>query len=184
MEYTLIRSRRRTMALEIKNGKLLLRVPLRTSQAQIRQFLIQYQGWIDSHMAKAQQRQEALARYPVLSEQELAKLTRQAKLVIPQRVAHFAPLVGVTYGNITIRHQRTRWGSCSSRGNLSFNCLLMLAPPEVLDPIVVHELCHRKEMNHSSRFYEEVLRVMPDYHARHAWLKEHGDELLARLPEF
>lgn len=184
MDYTLIRSRRRTMALEIKNGELFLRVPLRTSQGQIRQFLIQHESWIETHMARAQQRQEALAKCPVLSEQELTELTQQAKIVIPQRVAHFAPLVGVTYGNVTIRHQRTRWGSCSGRGNLSFNCLLMLAPPEVLDAIVVHELCHRKEMNHSSRFYEEVLRILPDYHTRHAWLKEHGDELLARLPEF
>lgn len=181
MTYEIIRSPRRSMALEIKNGKLLLRVPLCTSQAQIRQFLIQHQSWIETHMVKAQQRQRELAQYPVLSEQELADLTRQAKVVIPQRVAHFAPLVGVTYGCVTVRHQRTRWGSCSGRGNLSFNCLLMLAPPEVLDAIVVHELCHRKEMNHSSRFYEEVLRVLPDYHTRHHWLKEHGDELLTML---
>lgn len=184
MNYTLIRSRRRTMAMEIKNGKLILRVPLQTSQGQIRQFLIQHQSWIETHMARVQQRQEVLSQCPVLTAQELAELTRRAKEVIPRRVAYFAPLVGVSYGNVTIRHQRTRWGSCSGRGNLSFNCLLMLAPPEVLDAIVVHELCHRKEMNHSQRFYAEVLRVLPDYHARHVWLKDHGDELLARLPDF
>lgn len=184
MDYTLIRSRRRSMALEIKNGKLILRVPLRTSQAQIRLFLQQHQVWIETHMAKAQHRQKELAQHPILTEQELAELTRQAKVFIPQRVAHFAPLVGVTYGTVTIRHQRSLWGSCSGRGNLSFNCLLMLAPPEVLDAIVVHELCHRKEMNHSARFYAEVLRVLPDYHACHNWLKEHSDELLTRLPDF
>ena len=96
-------------------------------------------------------------------------------------MAHYAPLVGVSYGRITIRCQRTRWGSCSSKGNLNFNCLLMLAPPEVLDCIVVHELCHRKEMNHSQRFYAEVLRVMPDYRERYKWLKENGHMLMAML---
>ena len=110
-------------------------------------------------------------------------LADRAAKTIPQRAAYYAPLVGVTYGRITIRKQRSRWGSCSSKGNLSFNCLLMRAPPEVLDSVVVHELCHRREMNHSDLFYAEVLRVCPDYPARRAWLKENGDALLAMLPE-
>ena len=93
----------------------------------------------------------------------------------------WAPTVGKSYGRVTIREQRTRWGSCSAQGNLNFNCLLMLAPPEVLDSVVVHELCHRKEPNHSKRFYAEVLRVLPDYRARQKWLKENGHRLLARL---
>ncbi len=96
-------------------------------------------------------------------------------------MAHFAPLVGVSYGRITIRNQRTRWGSCSGKGNLNFNCLLMLAPPEVLDYVVVHELCHRKEMNHSPRFWAEVARVLPDYQQRRRWLKEHGGALVQRM---
>ena len=106
---------------------------------------------------------------------------REAVRVIPARVAYFAPLVGVTYGRITIRNQRSRWGSCSSKGNLNFNCLLMLAPPEVLDSVIVHELCHRLEMNHSKRFYAHVHRVYPEYDRAHAWLKEHGTELMLRM---
>ena len=98
-------------------------------------------------------------------------------------MAYYAPIVGVSYGRITIRSQRSRWGSCSSNGNLNFNCLLMLVPPGVLDSVVVHELCHRKEMNHSPRFYAEVLRVLPDYRERDRWLKENGAMLMARLPE-
>ena len=74
-------------------------------------------------------------------------------------------------------------GSCSSKGNLNFNCLLMLAPPKVLDSVVVHELCHRKEMNHSKRFYAEVLRVFPDYWAQDKWLKENGNILMSMLGE-
>ena len=82
---------------------------------------------------------------------------------------------------LTIRNQRTRWGSCSGKKNLNFNCLLMLAPPEVLDSVVVHELCHILEMNHSKRFYAHVLRVYPDYYRDHKWLKEHGTELMRRM---
>ncbi|MBQ6684544.1 MAG: M48 family metallopeptidase, partial [Firmicutes bacterium] len=90
------------------------------------------------------------------------------------RVAHYAPLVGVDYGRITIRNQKTRWGSCSSQGNLNFNCLLMLFPDEVIDSVVVHELCHRKHMNHSAKFYKEVERVFPEYRKWHQWLNENG----------
>ena len=102
--------------------------------------------------------------------------------MIPERVSYFAPQVGVTYGNITIRSQRTRWGSCSSKGNLNFNCLLMLVPREVLDYVVVHELCHRKEVNHSPRFWAEVERILPDYKIRQTWLKDNGSQLIGRLP--
>lgn len=116
-----------------------------------------------------------------LTRQEIEALAREAARVIPERVAYYAPKVGVTYGRITIRNQRSRWGSCSAKGNLNFNCLLMLAPPEVLDSVVVHELCHRLEMNHSKKFYAHVLRVYPDYYRDHKWLKEHGIELMRRM---
>lgn len=89
-------------------------------------------------------------------------------------VEYFARQVGVDYGRITIRNQKTRWGSCSSKGNLNFNCLLMLAPAEILDYVVVHELCHRKEMNHSKAFWAEVEKVLPDYRESVKWLKEKG----------
>ncbi len=112
---------------------------------------------------------------------EIHGLADQALQVIPERVKYYAPLVGVTYGKITIRNQKTRWGSCSANGNLNFNCLLMLAPPEVIDSVVVHELCHRKHMNHSREFYEEVRRVYPEYDRCHKWLKEHGSELMRKM---
>ena len=119
---------------------------------------------------------------PPFTEDELARLALRAKEIIPARVAHFAPLVGVTYARVTIRSQRTKWGSCSSKGNLNFNCLLMLMPPDVLDYVVVHELCHRKELNHSPRFWAEVARVMPSYTECEAWLRTNGSALIARLP--
>jgi predicted metal-dependent hydrolase len=109
-------------------------------------------------------------------------LAKTAQKVIPQRVAAYASAVGVNYGRITIRNQHTRWGSCSGKGNLNFNCLLMLAPLEVVDYVVVHELCHRKEMNHSAAFWALVERVLPDYKVRRQWLKDNGSALIARLP--
>lgn len=85
--------------------------------------------------------------------------------------------MGVTYGRITIREQKTRWGSCSSKGNLNFNWRLIFAPEYVLDYVVVHELAHRKEMNHSKAFYAVIESVLPDYQTAKKWLKDHGHEL-------
>ncbi len=113
-----------------------------------------------------------------LTDAERKELIIKAKAVIPQRVQYYAPIVGVDYGRITIRCQRTRWGSCSSKGNLNFNCLLMLMPEKVIDSVVVHELCHRKHMNHSAQFYAEVERVFPEYKKCRAWLKEHGGKII------
>mgnify|MGYP002547163680 CR=1 FL=1 len=85
--------------------------------------------------------------------------------------------MGVSYGRVSIRDQRTRWGSCSGKGNLNFNWKLSLVPDEILDYVVVHELAHRKEMNHSQRFWAEVERILPDYKARRKWLKEFGSQV-------
>ena len=182
MEYEVIRSKRKTITMQLRpDGTLLVRAPLRMSTARIRAFVAENQGWLEKARRRAAAvRQEAVSE-GLLTQEDLKALTGEAKRVIPERVAYYAPLVGVSYGRITIRRQKTRWGSCSAAGNLNFNCLLMLTPPEVLDSVVVHELCHRREMNHSKRFYAEVLRVYPDYYACHRWLKQHGAALLARM---
>ncbi len=116
-----------------------------------------------------------------LSAEDIRALAAEALEVIPKRVAYYAPLMGVTCNRITIRNQKTRWGSCSSKGNLNFNCLLMLCPPEVIDSVVVHELAHRREMNHSKRFYAHVLRVYPEYYKWNKWLKDNGPALIRRM---
>ncbi len=183
MRYQLIRSKRKTIGIQVKDGRVNVRAPLRMPISEIEGFVLRSGDWIEKQIRKQEEMKAKAAANPVerLTRQELEGLAQKALKVIPQRVAYYAPKVGVTYGRITIRNQKSRWGSCSAKGNLNFNCLLMLAPPEVIDSVVVHELCHRLEMNHSKRFYEHVLRVYPDYYKHHAWLKEHGPELMRRM---
>lgn len=182
MEYQLIKSKRKTMSIEIKlDGRIVVRAPLRASKASVVRFLEEHRDWIVNHYKKIREDMEQGGEINPLSPEDIRKLADEAMKVIPQRVAYYAPLIGVTYKRITIRNQKTRWGSCSSKGNLNFNCLLMLTPPEVLDSVVVHELCHLKHMNHSKDFYAEILKVFPDYHIHDKWLKENGNKLMRRM---
>ena len=96
---------------------------------------------------------------------------------IRQRIAVFQPVIGGEFGRVTVRDQRSRWGSCSSKHNLNFNWKLIMAPPQVLDYVVIHELCHLHEFNHSARFWRLVEGVMPEYEVWKKWLKNHGGEL-------
>lgn len=186
--YHLIRSkRRRTLSLELSDKKgLIVRAPMRVSQTEIDRFVNEHRDWIVRNIDKLNRHREELAKkapdsLPRLSMQEIRELAEKGSHIIPQRVRFYADRIGVTYGRITIRNQRSRWGSCSSKGNLNFNCLLMLTPPEVLDSVIVHELCHRKHMNHSQAFYDEIYRVFPDYDRWDKWLKKHGEEIMRRM---
>ena len=180
MEFEIIRSNRKSIAAEIKLNKLIIRAPMQATNEDINAFMLKHKSWIEQHLSKAQERQQATAGKK-LTMDEIQQLADKALEIIPERVKYYASLIGVTYGRITIRNQCSKWGSCSSKGNLNFNCLLMLAPPEVIDSVVVHELCHRKEMNHSDRFYAEVLRVFPDYYKWNKWLKDNGDILMSLM---
>lgn len=100
-----------------------------------------------------------------------------ARQRLEERVAFYHDYTGGSYTSVTVRDQKTRWGSCSSRGTLSFNYRLIFAPPQVLDYVVVHELCHLTHMNHSKDFWNKVASVMPEYKVYRLWLKEHGQEL-------
>lgn len=180
MEYRIIRSRRKSLGLEITIDGLLVRAPMHTSNSDINEFISKHKQWIEKNLAKIEEKKKVIDALVPLSQEEVQELADKALEVIPKRVEYYAPIVGVDYGRITIRNQRTRWGSCSQKGNLNFNCLLMLTPPEVIDSVVVHELCHRKEMNHSKRFYEHVLRVYPDYWKWDKWLKENGTIIMNR----
>ncbi|MDO4337235.1 MAG: M48 family metallopeptidase [Eubacteriales bacterium] len=178
----IVRSSRKTLAMEItKDAEILVRAPYLMPEAEIQRFIADSAEWIEKHLQKVKAENRAASLEGKLTMEEIRALADKALVLIPERVAYYAPKVGVTYGRITIRNQKSRWGSCSAKGNLNFNCLLMLAPPEVMDYVVVHELCHRKEMNHSRAFWAEVEKILPDYRIRRQWLKEEGGRLLRRM---
>ena len=175
----IIRSKRKTLALEItKDGAVVARAPFKMPKQAIISCAESKRHWIEQNIKRIQA--ESSERITQLTDKELKSVAETAAKIIPQRVAYYAGLIGVSYGRVNIKCQKTRWGSCSAAGNLNFNCLLALTPPEVLDSVVVHELCHRKQMNHSPLFYAEVLRVFPDYQKWHGWLKENGRVLLKK----
>ena len=177
--YTLVRSRRRTISICIRpTGEVEVRCPLRCSKREAEAFLVSKEDWVRRHLQAIARRPEL----PRLTDAELQALAKQAAAVIPEKVRQFAPQIGVSCGRVTIRSQKTRWGSCSAQGNLNFNCLLMLAPEEVQDYVVIHELCHRKHLNHSSDFWAEVERHCPNYRTHKTWLKDNGSALISRLP--
>ena len=149
LQITVIRSDRKTLSIRVTGQDALeVRAPRRMTQKEIGECLRKNTAWIEKHLAMFVRRQTV----PHFSQEEIETLARQAVEELPEQVRHFAGLLGVTYGRITIRLQKTRWGSCSSKGNLNFNCLLMLCPAAVRDYVIVHELCHRKHMNHSPAF--------------------------------
>lgn len=178
----IIYSARKSIAIELRPDGITVRAPKGMPRRDINAFLESKRGWIEKHLVKMQERKEALEQVEPFTREEIHELADKALVVIPEKVKKYAPIVGVTYGRITIRNQRSRWGSCSSKGNLNFNCLLMLFPEEVINYVVVHELCHRKHMNHSAAFYAEVERVFPEYRKCQKWLKENGGLYLSRLP--
>lgn len=191
MNVKIIRSNRKTLAIQINPDlSVTVRAPMYAPQSDIERILREKESWIQKHIekireqeAKKKETQGESVESEYLTNEEIKKLADKALQHIPKRVSYYAKQIDVTYGKITIRNQKTRWGSCSSKGNLNFNCLLMLTPPEVIDYVVVHELCHRKEMNHSWAFWAEVEKVLPDYKEQVKWLKENGGKIIGRMKQ-
>ena len=180
--FTVRYAQRKSLSLHLlPDGQLEVRAPLGFPKEQIALFVAAHLDWIAKQQSRQQAQQALAASVPKLTEAELLKLYAQAKAILPPKVEFWAKAMGVSYGRITIRCQKTRWGSCSASGNLNFNCLLVLAPEAVQDYIVVHELCHRKQMNHSAAFWEAVAQYFPNYKAAKAWLKEHEAALLYKV---
>ncbi len=182
LKITILRSDRKTVSIELKNGEIIVRAPKKMKDAEIYSVIESKKTWIEKHLAAQVQRQESVKNLQPFTQDEIREMANKALDIIPAKVKYYAEKIGVTYNRITIRCQRTRWGSCSSEGNLNFNCLLVLCPDEVIDSVVVHELCHRKHMNHSARFYAEIEKVFPQYADCQAWIKQNAHLIMSRLP--
>ena len=174
------RSKRRTLAAEVTpDERVIIRAPLHMKDKDIERFIEKTSEWINEKLGAVRARNEQ--RLPALTQDEIKALADEAKKDIPERVERFIPQIGVPVGKITIRNQKTRWGSCSGKNNLNFNCVLMLCPEDVRDYVVVHELSHLIEHNHSKRFWAIVSQILPDYKTQRKWLKEKGGAIISRL---
>jgi len=213
----LIRSKRKTIAIIVqRDGKVLVRAPLKAPEALIRQFVESKSGWISEKKAQAAKHAPLAARkfaagekfpylgqeYPLsvmagtgaalrfeqgflLTKTALPKAQlllekwykTAARRVLTERVIHYAQKFGLKYEKIRLSSARTRWGSCSSRGTLSFTWRLVMAPLEVVDYVVIHELAHLRVKNHSPVFWAEVAKMLPDFKRPRAWLKKNGRSL-------
>lgn len=210
----IIRSKRRTIAIIVhRDGKVVVRAPLKAPERLIRAFIESKSGWIDEKKAQAAQHVALpvkkftggekfllLGREVPLRVVENQKMAltfgdefslsnkalpgaqavfakwyqAKAREILTERVTFYAEMFGLRYEKIRISSARTRWGSCSSRGTLSFTWRLVMAPLEVIDYVVLHELAHLKVKDHSPKFWAEVARMQPDFKRRRAWLKKNG----------
>ena len=169
MEYTLIRSKRKTLAIEItRETRLIVRAPLRCPQREIERFLKEKEGWIALHMTKMQARREA---HPEPTAQQEAALRQKAKEILPPLVEKYAARMGVQPAGITVTGARTRFGSCSPKNRLCFSFRLMDYPDTAIEYVVVHELAHIRHKNHSPAFYQEIEKVLPHWREGNALLK-------------
>jgi predicted metal-dependent hydrolase len=150
----------------------------RATLAAIQEAIDFHKGWLERQLAKAVEPRLGLERLRLTEEQGRREARARISLIAQSEAA----ALGVAYSRLTVRDQRSRWGSCSSKGALNFNWRLVLAPHDVLDYVVVHEICHLVELNHGPRFWRLVERRRPNYRDSKRWLDEHGWEILAYRP--
>lgn len=170
--YNLICAKRKTMSLRVsEDGTIVVRAPYRTAVATVDKFVEDHKDWIRRQLAVSE---KVRVMRPSYTEKEREDGKKRARAIIAEKCRLYAARMGVTYGTISIREQKTRWGSCSSKGNLNFNWKLVLMPEEIMDYVVVHELAHRREMNHGPAFWKIVESVLPDWRRRKEWLRKNG----------
>ena len=169
MEYEIIRSKRRTLSLEVTRGaRVLVRAPVNCPQETIDSFVRSHEAWLKKAVERVRAGELA---HPEPDEQERQRLIERAKQVIPRRVAYFSLIMGLTPTGVRITGARTRFGSCSAKNSLCFSCFLMRCPEEAVDLVVVHELCHIRVKNHGPAFYALLEQTLPDWRERKRLLR-------------
>ena len=168
MNYEIIRSKRRTVSLQVKlDGRIVVRAPLHTSEKAINDFVIKHADWIK----KKQDLLKAVQDTEDFDENEVKELKARLKEIITPILEHYSEKMGVSYDKFSINSAKSRFGSCSSKKTLNFSYRLMLYPYEAIEYVCVHELAHLREMNHSKKFWAIVEAYLPDYKARKKLLK-------------
>ncbi len=168
VNYNTVFSDRRSISLSIRNGVLTVRAPYGTDKKTIEKLLLKHEAWIIKHLAKNLEKED---RFSNLTEDEVKNLKLEAKVYFENKTKHFAKIMGLKYGRMTITSAKTRFGSCSSAKNICFSYRLMLYPEKAREYVIVHELCHLVHMNHSRQFYALLESYLPDYKERKRLLK-------------
>ena len=168
-DYELIRSGRRTLSLEVtRDGRVVVRAPMRLAVKRINEFVMQHEEWVAQHLAAQRERRE---KHPEPTPEEREALIRKAKDILPGKVRRYSEIMGLYPAGITITGAEKRFGSCSAKNRICFSWRLMQYPEEAVDYVVVHELAHIRHKNHGREFYACVEQVMPDWRARRNMLK-------------
>lgn len=168
MDYTLIYADRRSVSASVKDGRLVVRAPRKMPIELIEAFLSKHERWIENALKRAA---ESASKFDLLTDSEIGKMKSEAKRYLKEKTEYYSNIMGLKYSRITITSAKTRFGSCSSKGNISYSYRLMLYPEQAREYVVVHELAHLREMNHSPAFYKIIEGVMPDYKERKRMLK-------------
>lgn len=180
-DYTVKRTNRRTYSIAVlEDGSVIVRAPLNATDRFIGELVGKHAAAIERRIDEMRRKYGDVDSSP-LSDEELKILHKEARAYFTECVRKYEKIIGVKANRISISAQTTRWGSASSKGNVNFNCILMLAPEKARESVVVHELCHLKHMNHSQTFYDACRRVFPEYDEWHRWTHTEGRRLMFRL---
>ena len=168
LDYTVVYSARKTISISVDDCIVTVKAPIGTSDKTIREVVDKYSGWIEKNL-DVQKKRKTLTEG--LTPDDIKRLKKEAKKYLKDKTERFANIMGLKYGRITITSAQKRFGSCSSAGNISYSYRIMLYPEAAREYVVVHELAHLKEMNHSKAFYDIIEKILPDYKRRKRMLK-------------
>lgn len=176
------KSKRKSIGIEIKPDlTVLVRAPFFLSDNTIKKLVAQKANWIENKIKQIKEKETL--NLPIFSKKEIEILREKTRVLITPKAEYYAKILGVSFNKLSVKKQRSVWGSCSAKKNINLNLLLSLCPEEVVNYIVVHELCHLKQLNHSKFFWAEVEKILPDYKSARLWLKHNGNALIKRLPK-
>lgn len=170
MDYKRVECRGKTLSLHIDETlQVVVRAPRWVPKAEVDRFVRAHESWIQKATERQRRRNEQEAQ---LTEKRITELKALAKAELPRRTAYFAKIMGVTPTSVKITSAKKRFGSCSGQNGICYSWRLMLYPSEAIDYVVVHELAHIRQKNHSPAFYREIEKILPDYKARAKLLKD------------